>query len=148
MGTTPTSFPSILERRAGYEAAMRAAGLDPVYVDAPHDDQLACVTAARQALAADPTITAIAAANDVIAVTVLGELQDRIPHEISVTGFDDIDAAHMVRPRLDTVSVDKQAMGRLAVSVLRHRIANPEDPVFALVQQTRLVVRESSAPPR
>ena len=147
-GTSPTAFPSILDRRRGYEQAMAAAGLEPVYADAPHDDPARAARAVVTLLDERPDVTALVAANDAVALEVLAELGGRVPDGLSLVGFDDIDAAVMVRPRLDTVAVDKQAMGRLAVSLLRHRIANPEDPSFTLVQQARLVVRETSAPPR
>jgi len=147
VGTSEHAFPSILERRRGYLAAVRAAGLDPVYVDAAHDDLAACAEATLAALAADPSITALVAANDEVALTLLAELRDRVPAELSLVGFDDIKAAGMIRPRLDTVAIDKPAMGRLAVSMLRHRIAHPLDPPFALIQRADLVIRETSGPP-
>ena len=61
-----------------------------------------------------------------------------------MVGFDDIDAAGRVRPALTTVAVDKPAMGRIAVSMLRHRIDHPNDPAVVIVQKTQLVVRKST----
>jgi len=87
-------------------------------------------------------------ANDEVALAILAELGDRIPHDVSLVGFDDIEAASLVRQRLDTVSVDKLAMGRLAVSMLVHRMRHPHDPAFVAMQPARLVVRSSSAAPR
>jgi LacI family transcriptional regulator len=144
-GTSPTSFPSLLDRRRGYSVSMREAGLEPLYVDGLHEDPEACAAAVSRALADDPAVTAVVAANDAVALAVLAQLRDRVPEEISVVGFDDIDAASLIRPRLDTVAVDKQAMGRMAVSMIRHRIANPSDPVFTVVQAAALVLRETSS---
>ncbi len=148
VATTPDAFPSIRDRRRGYEAAMAAAGLDPIHVDGPHDDHADAVAAAVSAVGRRGGPTALVAANDAVALSLLAELRDAVPREVSVVGFDDIEAAGLVRPRLTTVAVDKQAMGALAVAMLRHRVAAPEDPAFTVVQQARLVVRESSAPPR
>ncbi len=78
----------------------------------------------------------------------LAELPARVPGELSIVGFDDIEASSLVRPRLDTVAVDKPAMGRLAVSLLRHRMDHPDDPAFVAIQPAHLVVRNSSAVPR
>lgn len=147
VGTTPDAFPSILERRRGYEVAMAAAGLDTIYIDGPHDDPVTSTARTLAALRRRPGITGLVCANDMVALSLVDELRSRIPATISVVGFDDIDAASLIRPRLDTVAVDKMAMGRLAVSLLRHRIANPEDPAFAAVQRAHLIVRESSGPP-
>ena len=82
-----------------------------------------------------------------MAIELLGHLRDRVPHEVSLVGFDGIEAAAKIRPRLDTVAVDKRAMGALAVSVLRHRIVHPREPAFTAVQRTSLVVRETTGPP-
>ena len=60
-------------------------------------------------------------------------------------GFDDIEAARLVRPRLSTVTVNKPAMGRLATSMLFHRMDHPDDPPFTVVQRARLVRRDSVA---
>lgn len=148
VGSTPTSFPSILGRRKGYTEAMTAAGLEPRYVDAAHDEGEQCQRGVSELLARDPGVTALVASNDFVALTLLGELRDQVPGRLSLVGFDDIEAAGMVRPQLTTVAIDKQAMGRLAVSLLRHRIANPDDPSFTAVERAQLVVRGSTAPPR
>lgn len=148
VGTQPDAFPSILERRRGYTAAMAAAGLAPIYIDAPHDDPDLCAERAAGVLRADDAPTAVVAANDAVALTLLSQLDLDVPGTVSLVGFDDIDAAGLVRPQLSTVAVDKEAMGRLAVSLVRHRISHPDDPAFTVVQQARLIVRGSVAPPR
>jgi len=146
VGSLPTSFPSILDRRRGYAAAMTQAGLELLYVDAPHDAPLECVDPVARLLSGDRPPTAIVASNDAVALTLLSQLDLDVPGRVSLVGFDDIEATSLVRPRLTTVAIDKQAMGRMAVSLLRHRIAHPDDPPFTQVQHARLVVRESAAP--
>jgi LacI family transcriptional regulator len=148
VGTTPDAFPSILERRRGYVAAMAEAGLAPYLIDAPHEALRLCADRVLRALAGDDPPTAVVAANDAIALTVMSRAEVDVPGEVSLVGFDDIDAASLVRPRLSTVGVDKEAMGRLAVSLIRHRIARPADPAFTVVQQAGLILRGSVAPPR
>ena len=147
IGTLPDSFPSILDRRTGYTAAMAQAGLLPRYLDAPHDDPQQCVALLATALGAAEPPTAVVAANDAVALTLLSQLDVAVPGEVSLVGFDDIEATGLVRPRLTTVAVDKQAMGRMAVTLLRHRIGHPDDPAFTQVQHARLVLRESTAAP-
>jgi LacI family transcriptional regulator, galactose operon repressor len=148
VGSLPTSFPSILERRQGYTSAMAQAGLEPLYVDTPHDQPLLCLDPVARLLSGDRPPTALVASNDAVALTLLSQLDVDVPGRVSLVGFDDIEATGLVRPRLTTVAIDKQAMGQMAVSLLRHRIAYPDHPVFTHVQHARLVVRESAAPPR
>ena len=147
VGTLPDSFPSILDRRRGYTAAMTQAGLQPRYLDAPHDDPPQSVRLVAEALSAPGAPTALVAANDAVALTLLAQSGLAVPGRVSIVGFDDIEAAGLVRPRVTTVAIDKQAMGRMAVSLLRHRIAHPGDAAFTQIQHARLVVRESTAPP-
>ena len=88
------------------------------------------------------------AASDAIAIAILGELGAPgvpVPAAISLIGFDDVEAARLVRPRLTTVTVNKAAMGRLATSMLFHRMDHPDDPPFTVVQRARLVHRDSVA---
>lgn len=147
VGTTPDAFPSIRERRNGYCDAMTAAGLDHLFIDGYHDDGPTLRSDVAAAVRADRTITAIVCANDTSALACADEIQNEgllVPGDVSVVGFDDIDAAARVRPALTTVAVDKPAMGRVAVSMLRHRIDHPDDPPVQVAQQTRLVLRNST----
>jgi LacI family transcriptional regulator len=147
VGTAPDAFPSIRERRQGYLAAIEAAGLEPIFVDGHHDEPDVVAAKLTLAIAESSEISAAVAANDEVALAVLAELGRRVPGELSLIGFDDIEAASMVRPQLDTVSVDKPAMGRLAVSMLMHRIRHPHDPAFVVMQPVHVVSRASTAPP-
>jgi DNA-binding LacI/PurR family transcriptional regulator len=72
-----------------------------------------------------------------------------VPGDVAVSGFDDIEEARFATPSLSTIAPDKEAVGRLAVSLLMGRIDGsrtgpPEHvkPAFALR------VRESTGPAR
>ena len=72
----------------------------------------------------------------------------RLPADISLVGFDDIDLAALVSPTLSTLAIDKALMGRAAVALMAHRLEVPgADPVGAVVTPT-LVERQSVAKPR
>lgn len=147
VGTTPDAFPSIRERRTGYVSAMTAAGLETLFVDGYHDDGPRLRADVVAAVRTDRSITAIVCANDASALACADEIQNqglKVPGDVSVVGFDDVDAAGRARPALTTVGVDKPAMGRIAVSMLRHRIDHPADPAVLISQETRLVVRSST----
>lgn len=147
VGTAPDAFPSIVERRYGYTRAMAAARLEPRFIDGHHDHPDPCVQEAVASMRSRGAPTAFVAANDDVAIEILVRLRSRVPHEVSLVGFDGIQAALKIRPRLDTVAVDKRAMGGLAVSLLRHRIEHPREPAFTAIQRTSLVVRETTGPP-
>lgn len=93
--------------------------------------------------------TAVFAANDLMAIGVIRALVEAgfsVPAQVSVVGFDDIDATGFLLPPLTTVRQDLVTLGRLGVERLLARIdgAEPSAPVR---QPPELVVRASTAPP-
>jgi LacI family transcriptional regulator len=72
----------------------------------------------------------------------------RIPADVSLVGFDDIDLASLVMPALTTVAVDKALMGRAGFALLAHRLEVPVTAPIKAMVMTRLIERESVAAPR
>ena len=102
-------------------------------------------------LADEPGCTAVFAANDQMALGLLRAFHERgavVPTDVSVVGFDDIADATSYIPPLTTVHQDFAEVGRRCVEgVLRQIRDEPNGPGTTLVP-TRLVVRDSTAPPR
>ncbi|KAB8192790.1 LacI family DNA-binding transcriptional regulator [Nonomuraea phyllanthi] len=110
--------------------------------------------AALRLLAGDG-VTAIFAANDQMAAGVLRaaeELGRRVPGDLSVVGFDDLDFTPFLSPPLTTVRQDLAAVGRRCLEHLLARIEAPsgsEAPeVTSRFVRPELVIRASTAPPR
>ena len=102
----------------GYEEAMQRAELTTAFVDRSPDDP-DDVPAAVMAELRRRRFTAVVAVDDSVGLAVMAAAARRgidVPAALSVTGFDDIDATRLVRPRLTTVTVDKPAMGRLGTA--------------------------------
>lgn len=152
VGTSEDGPPSIGERRRGYHEAMLNAGLEPRYVDGSAGDPEAVAASAITGLNRPRgRLTAVVAANDAVGLAVLAAATSRgfsVPDDLSIIGFGDLEAGRLVRPRLSTVTVNTPAMGRLATAMLLHRIDDPDDPPFTVIQRAVLVERESVAPPR
>jgi len=112
-------------------------------------------TAAHAWLALEDRPTAIFCASDAMACGFIGELHHkgvRVPDEVSVVGFDDIEiAAHFV-PSLSTIAQPRALIGETAARKLLALIAEGRENGSATgasdVLPVRLVARESSAPPR
>jgi DNA-binding LacI/PurR family transcriptional regulator len=101
------------------------------------------------ALARNPDVTAIYAANDQMALGVVQALEEhgrRVPQDVSIVGFDDIPEAAYFRPSLTTVRLDFAAVGRLCVNQLLKLIAG-EQPAHVPLVPPELRVRSSAAPP-
>lgn len=89
---------------------------------------------------------ALLCSNDELAVMLMKVLQKngyKIPEDISIIGFDDIELCRMVLPALTTVHVSKKLMGQKAVSRLLYRISHPKDSVEKLVLNVEIIERDS-----
>ncbi|HEV7948532.1 MAG TPA: LacI family DNA-binding transcriptional regulator [Glaciihabitans sp.] len=97
-----------------------------------------------------PEFTAVFACNDQIALGLLHAFTERgvrVPHDISVVGFDDIPEAAHFTPPLTTVRQDFAALGRDIMSTVVEILRDNE--VFTTPHtEATLVVRGSTAPPR
>jgi LacI family transcriptional regulator len=151
--TGRTGWTATVERIEGYYASLAAAGVlpaDELVVEG--DFELASGIAAGHVLLdlPDPP-TAIFASNDNMAVGVLRAAHDRgvaVPDELSIVGFDDADLAQFVTPTLTTVRQPLAELGRTAVSMLVRMLDRQGIETLRVELATKLVVRESTAPPR
>lgn len=94
--------------------------------------------------------TAVFAANDQMALGLIHGLSDRglkVPHDLSVVGFDDLPDARHFLPPLTTVRQDFAALGALALQLLIAAIEGEEGAEHDIIEP-RLIVRESTAKPR
>jgi DNA-binding LacI/PurR family transcriptional regulator len=105
---------------------------------------------ARYLLDTGRHFTALLAFNDVSAIGAMRAFSDaglRVPDDISVVGFDDIQDAAYLTPRLTTVRQPLREMGKLAAQQLLQRISNRNgDALPSISVQPELIVRESTGP--
>lgn len=106
---------------------------------------------AREILGRTELPTAIVVANDMMALGVMQELQERavhVPDDISIIGFDDIAFAGLCNPPLTTVRLPRDDLGRETVEALMATIEHPESQGVEINIPTYLVLRDSTAPPK
>jgi DNA-binding LacI/PurR family transcriptional regulator len=103
---------------------------------------------AKQLLARKRPFTALFAYNDISAIGAIRALQEqglRVPHDVSVLGFDDIPGAAFQTPSLTTVQQPLNRMGEVAAQVLLERIQEKKEYPSEIAIEPALVVRESTA---
>ncbi len=143
----PTSWTD-RRRREGLDRATDEQWVE-VTVVGPQRPTVEGGAAAAQAVL-DAGVTAAITFNDVVAVGLTRELQERgvrVPQDLSVVGFDDTFLAELVTPALTSVGADLRELGRQAADLLAGRLAAPHDPAPAeatLLPMT-LAVRSSTA---
>jgi LacI family transcriptional regulator len=153
----PAAISTGFLRRSGFEAALQAHGLDddPRRIEAASAYTRAAGAAAAEALLARcPEITALAAANDLLALGALEALRKHglaCPRDISVTGHNDMPHVDLVDPPLTTVRIEHREMGQRAARAVLAAI-DAKDAPAPTAQTVRLaptlIVRASSGRPR
>ncbi|MGL4610502.1 MAG: LacI family DNA-binding transcriptional regulator [Trueperaceae bacterium] len=147
VGSHEKSPPSVAERRQGYLEIMQKHGLK-TYVEDSDLLKTTGYSATITLLERSPEVTAIFACNDEVAAGVLQVLREvgkRVPGDVSVVGFDNVDYAADLYPPLTTLHVHKTWMGRLGVRMLIERARNPNQPQTTCTVATHLVSRQSVA---
>lgn len=141
--------PSIKGRFEGYRKALEKSGIscdeNLCVVDEP-DTRMINGYKGCEKLLAKFKPDAIFAANDAMAIGCVRFLKEKgikIPDEIAIVGFDDIEACIHIEPRLTTIRVDKEELGIIAVRRLVEMINNPEGGIIRTYVPVELVVRES-----
>ncbi|MBW4703399.1 MULTISPECIES: LacI family DNA-binding transcriptional regulator [unclassified Micromonospora] len=139
-------------RLAGYTAALTEAGIG-------YDERLVAATPAwrradgaaalRHLLASGTRPDAVFCFSDTLALGALRALHEaglRVPTDVAVAGFDDIEDGRFSVPTLTTVAPDKERIARLAVDLLAGRLGGDRDaPPRELTAPHRLTPRESTA---
>lgn len=150
IGSLPHTYPSLEERRRGYLQALQDHAITTPYFGDCHVYEHEAAQAALDLLQRSPQITALFCCNDLMALAALRALRQvgvRLPEDLSIVGFDDIESAAHVSPALTTMRVDKASMGRLAVQLLLNRADYPDASCVTTVLRPTLIERASVAQP-
>jgi LacI family repressor for deo operon, udp, cdd, tsx, nupC, and nupG len=136
------------QRRGGYEAALRRAGIEleaPLMRIARGTDYSFGMEAAGALLALESPPSAVFAVSDTLAIGAIKAFRRagrRVPEDIAVVGFDNIPLSRMFEPALTTIAQPMFELGATAAKLLLERLAggNPQSRTL----QHSLVVRESA----
>ncbi len=137
-----------VERLEGYERAMREHGLDyqgRTIVDHTGDRSKGYAAMARL-LAREDRPDGVVAFNDLLAIGAMQAIKEaglRIPEDIAVAGFDDIEAASLVEPALTTVRQPLCEIGQVACKMLLGLVRGEKPAVRKVAFDPMLVVRKS-----
>src|SRR5277367_775959 len=107
----------------------------------------------RRPLAAssDDQFTAVVCYNDIASIGAIRAMREhrlRVPEDISIVGFDDIQAAAFQNPSLTTIRQPLRSMGATAAKILLRRIRGQGADPETVSVLPELVIRESTLPPR
>jgi DNA-binding LacI/PurR family transcriptional regulator len=151
-----TSFKT--QRLAAYRQCLQRKELKDDLVWCAENDPLCGYRAVKSAFFSDIRPSAIFAHNDIMALGVyraLNEVGSKIPDDVSIVGYDDLDACQLVFPPLTSVGVPLRELAHIAVDLLMRRIEEARKSADQtpgtrvrqkIVITPKLVVRQSTAP--
>ncbi|HEY0757352.1 MAG TPA: LacI family DNA-binding transcriptional regulator [Ktedonobacteraceae bacterium] len=149
-GPYPVNQIYTIERRAeGYRMALINAGL-PVSYELCETANLSTdqgYEACQRLLARALPFSAIFCANDEMAIGAMKAIREaglRVPDDISVVGFDDLEHVKHLDPALTTVQVNKEMLGTIAVKRLLALMASPDPVSVTSILEVELMVRASA----
>ena len=146
-------YPADQERFEGYQRALAEHGIDfdPELLGVERNDPFGGHAAATRLLQLDDPPTAIQCFTDRMAMGTYRAVRHaglRIPHDVSVIGFDNQDQiAPWLDPPLTTMQLPHEAMGRWAVEHLLGVLSGEADGPRQRRMECPLVARDSVAPP-
>lgn len=137
----------LMERFLGYKAALTEAGI-------PFDESLVfeCSTdlkgtrAIAKALLKDPDITGVVTTADYLAGNIIANLHKfgvRVPDDISIIGFDDLNICNIIEPPLTTVHQDMDLKGRIAVDFMLQLLEHKMPKRYEISLHTTITERDS-----
>ena len=136
-------------RQAGYAAAMKKHGLEPMIVTGSYTEE-GGAAGVRQLLETKHKPTAIFAANDLAALGALQALSEAgrsVPEDVSLVGYDNAWLAGLQHISLTTIDQPRHQLGTTAVELLIERLDKGQTDARHLVLAPSLVVRATTGPP-
>lgn len=144
--------PSLADRLNGYKQALGNANIsiknNLIVTDAKYPDRQNGFNSAKKIFSKNTKVTAVFAGNDAMAIGVLHYLKDngyKVPEEVSLIGFDDVEADLMLSPPLTTIRVPKVDLGIEALKLLVNTLKNKKTISKKILVPVELIVRESTS---
>jgi LacI family repressor for deo operon, udp, cdd, tsx, nupC, and nupG len=155
MISSENEYVSTKLRLKGYCDSLAKHGITPcsdhvVYASRDYSFKSGQVKA-RELLTSSPVPTAIFCISDTLALGAITTVQDmglRVPEDVTVIGFDDVEFTTMFHPYITTVVQPCYQLGRHSMQLLYAQISQKQDVPRQQFLEHQLNVRESSAPPK
>jgi LacI family transcriptional regulator len=148
----PPALSPSTQRRAGWKRALAEAGVERREGDLARGDfsSRGGYLAMQALLKRTPKPSAVFVCNDLMAFGALaaaGEAGLKVPEQLSIVGYDDIELAAFSTPALTTVAQPKRQIGTLAAELLLERLQDGDREPRRVILEPQLKVRASTAPP-
>lgn len=144
--------PSLSDRLNGYKQALVNAKIPIknifIAIDAKYPDRINGYNSAKKLFSKNKNISAVFACNDAMAIGAIHYLKEsgyKVPGDISIIGFDDVEADLLLDPTLTTIRVPKIEMGVEALKLMVNTLKNKKSPFKKILVPVELIERESTS---
>jgi LacI family transcriptional regulator/LacI family repressor for deo operon, udp, cdd, tsx, nupC, and nupG len=150
--TSSLQFTSFEDRLRGYENALVDSGIEineKLIKKGDHRKSETGKMLTLQLLDQNPKPTAIFVLNNQMALGAIEAINERklkIPDDISIVGFDDIQWARVISPSITVIRQPAYEMGRRIAELFFQKVKDPEREPVQIILQPKLIVRQSTAP--
>lgn len=147
----PLKYKYARQRRDGYLSALNEAGIgiNPNWViHLPDISADMAFSSVASLLSLPNPPDAFFTSSDIFAAAVVRAAQFnnyRVPDDIIVVGFDNIDISSITTPSITTINQPKFQLGFLACEMLLEQITNPQAEIQHMMLSTELIIRESTS---
>ncbi len=146
----PRELSAVQDRLTGYIKALESYNIeydDKLVKELPNIKKEAGYQGMKELIEANNPLTAIFAVTDMVAIGALKAIREagmKVPEDISLVGFDDIELASFLEVPLTTVSQQQHRIGNLAAEIVIERIEKKgENKHHQIILKPKLIVRES-----
>jgi LacI family transcriptional regulator len=140
------------KRADGFRQSLKKASITPRYFIESDFSEAGGYAAMSALLETDEAPTAVFTANNLMTIGALHALRDkgvRVPDQISIIGFDDLDFAELISPPLTVIARDARVQGAHAMQLMiKHLTTGASTPPEHSMVDVQLIERGSCAPPR
>ena len=144
--------PSLSDRLNGYKQALVNAKIPIknifIAIDAKYPDRINGYNSAKKLFSKNKNISAVFACNDAMAIGAIHYLKEsgyKVPGDISIIGFDDVEADLLLDPTLTTIRVPKIEMGVEALKLMVNTLKNKKSSFKKILVPVELIERESTS---
>lgn len=144
--------PSFSDRLSGYRQALQQANIPVknglIHTSSDYPDKEAGLRLSKKLFSSHKEVTAVFAGNDSMAIGAIHYLKSEgynVPEDVSVIGFDGIEADLLLDPPLTTISVPKVELGVEALKLLVNTLKNKKLFPKKLIVPVELVTRKSTS---
>ncbi len=147
----PIIYKYAVDRKQGFLEAIKEADVTIPknwLVQLPEINYKMAYTAVCRILNSDTVPNAFFAASDILAMAIIRAIKRyhfKVPRDIMVVGFDNIEFCSITVPSITTVSQPRFQMGYSACEILIEMLLNPASEVKSILLDTELVIRESTS---